>query len=132
MGLALPDRLPAKSTPMPPPQRSQAPLWEGSLARGAAGTAGAGAAGRVWVDPAPGWVGGFGRLVMSEMSEFAFAPAFSRTPPIEAGCALELACVAAAPQAAVSKADATRRACSLLIALGITQRPGMANGLDAA
>jgi hypothetical protein len=71
-------------------------------------------------------------LVMSDMSEFAFGPAFTRTPAIEAGCVLELDCVAAAPQAAVSRADATRRTCSLLTALGITQRARLANGLDAA
>src|ERR1700682_4003125 len=103
----LPARPLSKPTPMPPPQRSQAPVCEGSPARGAAGAAGAGAAGLIRVDPPPGCVGGFGRFVMSEISEFALGPAFTRTPPIEAGRALELDCVAAAPQAAVSKADAT-------------------------
>jgi hypothetical protein len=44
---------------------------------------------------------------------------------------LELDGVAAAPQAAVSSADATKRTFSLLIALRITRRAGSTNGLDA-
>jgi hypothetical protein len=44
---------------------------------------------------------------------------------------LELDGVAAAPQAAVSSADATKRTFSLPIALGITQRARLINGLDA-
>jgi hypothetical protein len=68
---------------------------------------------------------------MSEISAFAFGPAFSRTLAIEVGCALELDCVTAAPQAAVSSADATRSTRSLFIASGITQRVGSADDLDA-
>jgi hypothetical protein len=117
LGPALPARLPAKSTPIPR-QRSQAPLWAASLAGDATGAACAG--GLVWVDP-PGGVGGFGRFVMSETSEFAFGPALAWTPATDAGWALELDGVAAAPQAAVSSADATKRTFSLVIALGITQ-----------
>jgi hypothetical protein len=85
----------------------------------------------VGVDP-PLLTGGFGRFVMSDMSESAFGPAFTWTPASEAGCAFELECVAAPPQAAVSSADATRSARNLLIALRITHRSTAADGLDAA
>jgi hypothetical protein len=44
---------------------------------------------------------------------------------------LELDGVAAAPQAAVSSADATKRTFSLPNAVGITRRAGLTNGLDA-
>ena len=128
LGPALLARFPATSTPMPR-QRSQAPLWAASLAGAATGAACAD--GLVWVDP-PGCTGGFGRFVISDVPAFAFGPPLTWTPATEAGCVLELDGVAAAPQAAVSNADATRRTWSLLIALGITQRPGLANGLDAA
>lgn len=91
--------------------------------------------GLAWVDP-PLVTGGFGRFVMSDVSESAFvpalAPAFTSTPVNEAGCAFELVCAAAPPQAAVSSAAAIRSTRSLLIAVGITHRTTAADGLDAA
>src|ERR1700730_3609947 len=83
---ALAPRLPVKSTPMPP-QRCHAPFWDGLLVRGAAGAAGAGACGLIWVEP-PGCIGGFGRFVMSEILESAFGPALTWTPAIETDCEL--------------------------------------------
>lgn len=112
-----------------PRQRSQAPLWDAEPAGGT--TTAAGAGGVVWVDPPPGCAGGLAPLVVSETSVFAFAPAFTRTEA-EAGCELELDGVAAAPQAAVSNADATRTTFNLLIAQDITQRAPSTNGLVAA
>jgi hypothetical protein len=78
--------------------------------------------------------GGFGRFVMSDVFESAFAPAFAPafTPTNEAGCALELEWVVAAPQAAVSSAAPTRSIRNLVIALRITHRTPVADGLDAA
>ncbi len=124
----MPPRVPDKSVPMPPPQRSKAEPIVGSPTGGEAGFAVGGLAG---VDP-PVLTGGLGRFVMSDGSESAFAPALRLTPANEAGCAFELECVAAPLQAAVSSAAATRSTRSALIAIGTTHRTTAADGLDAA